>query len=321
MENNLISIIIPVYNVEKYLNDCIESVVNQTYSNLEIILVDDGSPDNSPKICDDWSLKDSRIKVIHKSNGGLSDARNAGLDICSGEYIAFIDSDDYIDEDYIKLMYDFAKDNSLELVQCGVKLVTEDKGLIESIGYDKNCILSYKEHNLAMYDAHPSDNVISCNKLYHKKLFDNCRFPFGILNEDEATVYKCVFDAKQVGVLKNRMYNYVQHQNSIVNSVFNVKKLVITDILKERARFFEEQNEPELAYAAQKHYINLMMATYAKTYYYIDNNKDILHKIKNDFKKELDVFNSKSFKMKLKCLFFYISPSIFSILMKINKKI
>lgn len=104
MKKPLISVIVPIYNVESYLNRCVESIVNQTYQNLEIILVDDGSPDNCPQICDDWARKDSRIKVIHKENGGLSDARNAGMNIATGEYISFIDSDDYVALDFCETM-------------------------------------------------------------------------------------------------------------------------------------------------------------------------------------------------------------------------
>lgn len=108
-KEDLISIVIPVYKVELYLEKCIESIINQTYKNLEIIIVDDGSPDNCPKICDEYAQKDNRIKVIHKENGGLSDARNAGIDVAAGKYIAFVDSDDYVSNDYIEYMYNLIK--------------------------------------------------------------------------------------------------------------------------------------------------------------------------------------------------------------------
>ena len=111
----LITIIIPVYKVEDYLDKCVESVVNQTYKNLEIILVDDGSPDNCPKMCDDWAKKDKRIKVIHKENGGLSDARNKGIDIAKGEFITFIDSDDYVENNYVEFLYNLVRENHAEI--------------------------------------------------------------------------------------------------------------------------------------------------------------------------------------------------------------
>ena len=121
-----ISVIIPVYKVEEYINRCIKSVVNQTYDNLEIILVDDGSPDNCPVICDKWAEKDSRIKVIHKNNGGLSDARNMGMKIASGELIGFIDSDDWISKEMYQLLYENMKENESDISACGVKMVWED---------------------------------------------------------------------------------------------------------------------------------------------------------------------------------------------------
>ena len=117
-KEDLISIVIPVYKVEKYLEKCVESVINQTYKNLEILLVNDGSPDNCPKICDEYAQKDNRIKVIHKENGGLSDARNAGIDVATGKYITFIDSDDYISNDYVEYMYNLLKQNNTKKYWC-----------------------------------------------------------------------------------------------------------------------------------------------------------------------------------------------------------
>ena len=114
----LVSIIVPIYNVEKYIKECIDSIINQTYKNLEIILVDDGSPDCCPKICDEYSKKDKRIKVIHKENGGLSSARNAGLDVAKGEYVSFIDSDDVVDEKFIETLYNLCIENNCDISEC-----------------------------------------------------------------------------------------------------------------------------------------------------------------------------------------------------------
>ena len=120
MDNPLISVIVPVYKVEKYLDRCVESIVNQTYTNLEIILVDDGSPDNCPAMCDAWAEKDNRIKVIHKENGGLSSARNAGLDVYNGQLLMFVDSDDWVDDDIVSLMYESMLNNSTDMVSCSL---------------------------------------------------------------------------------------------------------------------------------------------------------------------------------------------------------
>ncbi|MBR1540013.1 MAG: glycosyltransferase [Clostridia bacterium] len=126
MEEELISIIVPVYKVEKYLDKCINSIVSQTYKNLEVILVDDGSPDSCGKMCDEWTQKDTRIKVIHKENGGLSDARNFGLDCAKGKYIQFVDSDDYIEKDMIEFLYKNLKENNADISICSNYMVDEE---------------------------------------------------------------------------------------------------------------------------------------------------------------------------------------------------
>ena len=122
---SLISIIVPIYNVEDYLCKCVDSILTQTYKNIEVILVNDGSIDNCGKICDEYALKDNRVKVIHKKNGGIADARNAGLEICCGDYIGFVDSDDWIAEDMYEVLHDFASSNSLDVAICGVNIAYE----------------------------------------------------------------------------------------------------------------------------------------------------------------------------------------------------
>lgn len=142
---SLISVIVPIYNVENYLERCVVGIINQTYKNLEIILVDDGSPDNCPKMCDDFAKKDSRIRVVHKKNGGLSDARNAGMKIASGECIVFVDSDDYIHCNMIDKMYGVMLKDGSEVVSCGVKWVDEKGTVISESKVDKNEILDTNE--------------------------------------------------------------------------------------------------------------------------------------------------------------------------------
>lgn len=135
--NPLISVIVPIYNVEKYLARCVDSIVNQTYKNLEIILVDDGSPDRCPKMCDDYAEKDSRIKVVHKKNGGLSDARNAGMAVATGEYISFIDSDDYVSDDFFECLLDVMNKENSDIAECSVVKLYED-GHLEQYTDTKN---------------------------------------------------------------------------------------------------------------------------------------------------------------------------------------
>lgn len=215
--NELISVIIPIYNVEKYLSECIESVIVQDYKNVEIILVDDGSPDNCPKICDEYEKKDDRIKVIHKKNGGLSDARNEGIKAATGNYICFVDSDDYIEKDYISYMYNNLKKYDVKISACGYVHVYEN-GVVKSINYDNidkkyDPVEAQKYLNIIGYF-----NVSSCNKLFAKELFDEIEFPLGKKSEDWFIMYKLIEKAGGLYYSSSPKYFYRQRVGSITKS-------------------------------------------------------------------------------------------------------
>ena len=221
MTNPLISVIIPVYNVEKYLDRCIESVVNQTYRNLEIILVDDGSPDRCPQICDDWSTKDPRIRVIHKANGGLSSARNTGLQNSNGEYLYFIDSDDWIELDMLQSLYDACSHNDVLLSVCGRYVHFENNN---SIQIDK-CPAANEIMPSKVFVSHMliGDHCDSCawDKLFHKSLLVDIRFPEGRIYEDVAIMYKIALSTSCVATLSKQLYHYFRHSGSILMSGFS----------------------------------------------------------------------------------------------------
>ena len=207
----MISVVVPIYNVSKYLPKCIESILHSTYKNLEVILVDDGSTDECPTICDDYAKKDSRIKVIHKKNGGLSDARNKGLDIATGEYISFIDSDDYIDADlYESVIKEF--DENIDVVVFGRYIEYETKTDI-SIP-DKNCVMTGKDALIDLASFKGFD-MAAWDKIYKRSIIGNLRFPFGKKNEDYYLTYKLLDNAKNVKFIQKPFYHYVQRQNSI----------------------------------------------------------------------------------------------------------
>lgn len=213
-ESDTISVVIPVYKVEKYLDRCIRSVVSQTYSNLEIILVDDGSPDQSGKICDEWAKKDKRITVIHKENEGLSDARNAGLDIASGEYIAFVDSDDYINPEMYRRMYDKLKENNADLSICGYCRVDElnDSGL----RIDNVCVGEIIDKKEALRNICKSSAYVAVwNKLYKRHLFQNIRFPKGKIEEDLFVMPRIFDNCSKIVSVSDNYYYYMQSPNSI----------------------------------------------------------------------------------------------------------
>lgn len=218
MKKPLISIIVPVYNVEKYLNECLESIVNQTYENLEIILVDDGSSDNSGKICDEFALKDSRIKVIHKKNGGLSSARNSGIDIANGEYLSFIDSDDMVDRNFILTLFSLIQKSSLELSSVGFKAFFKSENLDELPDKSYEKIISDEEYFKNIFIGNDDFRCASCKFLFHKSLFENSRFPVGELYEDVAIFGEIMVRAKKVIMSDERLYFYRMRDGSIVHS-------------------------------------------------------------------------------------------------------
>lgn len=236
----LISVIVPIFNVEKYLKKCIDSIINQTYKNLEIILVDDGSTDNSPNICDEYIKKDSRVKVVHKENGGLSSARNVGLDLAKGELIAFVDSDDYIElEMYEKLKSNMDKYDS-DIAICQFKKISK-YFLKKVIGVNDEMIYEGKDIFLHMGEI----KAIAWNKLYRKQLFKNIKYPEGRLFEDMFVLCDILNNAKRVSVLNEPLYNYTLRKSSISRS-YDEKHLDMIDAFDSRINFFEKHKYLEL---------------------------------------------------------------------------
>ena len=237
-EKALISLIIPVYKVEKYLEKCIQSVINQTYENLQIILVDDGSPDNCGKICDEYAKKDHRIEVIHKSNGGLSDARNKGLEIAKGEYIGFVDSDDYIEADMYEVLYNLLKQYNADVSICNFYTVSQGKISIKNAD---NGINEYNRIEI-LKEILLDKNIQSYawNKLYKKELFDEIKYPIGKKYEDIGTTFYLLEKCNKVVVTGKSEYYYINRQDSIVN---NVTESTITDYIEliiQRYDYIEE---------------------------------------------------------------------------------
>jgi len=241
--DNLISVIVSVYNIEKYIKKCVDSIRTQSYNNLEIILVDDGSDDTSGRICDKYAEIDSRICVIHKKNGGLSSARNAGLDIARGKYISLIDGDDYIHPQMFEKMLAILINEKADMISCGFQLVKE--GIKENFSYlQKNILPEYvcvegKEilHQLWIRD---NETVVQWNKLFRCELFKNCRYPEGRYHEDVYVIHHLLYKCKKVVYLHEKLYYYVQRQKSIMHTE---SRKVIFDAIEgyeERINFFKE---------------------------------------------------------------------------------
>lgn len=219
---SLISVIVPVYNVEKYLNRCVESIVNQTYENLEIILVDDGSTDNCPEICEEWAEKDNRIKVVHKQNGGLSSARNAGMDIMHGEYVLFIDSDDYIDLKMAEEMYKKISKDDYDVCLCNSNSVDNDYNIIYT-SQNKSVIFEGKDIIYNFLSAAVFDSFSVCDKMYKVSVLknNNLRFDETIKwGEDYPFNYHCFKVINKLISVENAYYYYlISREGSITYNV------------------------------------------------------------------------------------------------------
>lgn len=238
MNTPLITVIVPVYNVEKYLNKCVDSIINQTYQNLEIILVDDGSTDRSGTICDAYATKDSRIVVIHKENGGLSDARNAALDITKGEYITLVDSDDSVTDDYVAYMYFLLIENKADISVCELKKIYSDADVLD-VCQDNVEILSgceALEHLLYQRKVAPC----AVCKLYRREFFEEIRYPKGMHYEDLATIYKVLHKCDKIVLGKEQKYYYYQRSNSIMNDTFNPKKMHRIHVANELKKYVDK---------------------------------------------------------------------------------
>lgn len=218
-KESLISIIVPVYKVEKYLNSCINSILAQTYENIEIILVDDGSPDQCPQICNEYKKKDSRIKVIHQKNMGLSAARNTGIKNSNGEWICFIDSDDIIHKDYVKLLYETASNNDCQIALCNQQQFSKDSeiNIFENLNSDHDVtILSKFEAVDKLFPGCGFIYHVAWNKIYKKEVFVNIEYPVGKIHEDTLTTYKLYLNCEKIALISDKLIFYRQRNDSIM---------------------------------------------------------------------------------------------------------
>lgn len=220
---DLISVIVPIYNVEPYLDRCVKSIVEQSYDRLEIILVDDGSPDNCPALCDAWAERDSRIKVIHKTNGGLSDARNAGLAAAAGDLICFIDSDDWIEPDFLSALYHAMEQTGAEIAECATQYVAEDGAVIRT----RKAASGPLDRTEALRRLVLEDGVYQTvwNKLYRREAVQGIPFAVGKTNEDEFWTYQVFDRINKLATVETPLYNYFQRGTSIIGVGYNIRRL------------------------------------------------------------------------------------------------
>ena len=257
-EEKKISIIIPIYNVEKYLPACVESILQQTYKNLEIILVDDGSPDRCPVICDDLAQKDDRIRVIHQKNKGLSGARNTGIDNAQGDYLIFVDSDDTVEQTLVEELYTYAEKWNCAIVACGRNYIFEDGQIVCKIAHDESKVYGFEEAMQEMNSFRLFD-MSAWAKIYRRELFEDIRFPEGKLSEDYYIMYKLFDKAQTIGYVAKPLYNYLQRQSSISRN----KKINhdFADAAKKQMEFLDDKY-PQMSVLGHTAYASANLTVY-----------------------------------------------------------
>lgn len=289
--NQLISVVVPVYNVLNYLEKCVQTLIKQTYTNLEIILVDDGSTDGSSKLCDEIAKNDNRIKVIHKENGGLSSARNAGLDIALGEYISFIDSDDSIHLQFYKILMNTLKETGADIVQCEILSVSE-QNVSEKEVLTKFDVVEFtgEEALKAFYKSKITVFKSSCNKLFKRELFQALRYPGGKIFEDRWIAARLYTACKKVVYLNLPLYYYTENPNSIMHARITEKHYDTCMLYIEHYDYFREGGNIELSeMALRQFFISLLNLRYNfKRYSNIyQSNRDILNRLFSMYRNQL----------------------------------
>jgi len=312
----LVSVIVPVYNVERFIRRCVDSILSQTYKNLEIILIDDGSPDNSGTICDEYAQMDSRIRVIHQENGGVSIARNAGLRIITGEYIAFVDPDDYIDVNMYETMIKKIVDTNSDICVCQWQYELSDgRQVVDLNKIDKSIYGEITSVKFAEYYYRGSyEEVTVCalwNKLYKRDIFNDLYF-YGNISEDYRIQDAILCKSYKLVVIPDQLYFYVQNENSLTNKPFSTDVLLTLDIFLDRINYFADNEF--ILWNTRKRYCDLYVE-----YYYKAKNANIEMRHIRDFSKVLkSLLFDRHMKLKfiLRMILFRISPKLYERLSK-----
>ena len=314
----LISIIIPIYNVEKYLEECIESVINQTYKNLEIILVDDGSTDRCLEICKKYEKQDNRIKVIHQENAGVSVARNVGIDFSTGQYIGFLDSDDFIEKDMYEQLYKNLKAEKADIAGCDYYIYNTFKATKSDILTKKKSVMTTEEALIKMNELR-GFGVGVWNKLYKRKLLNGIRFPIGKRGEDWFIIYKIIDKAKKIVYNPNAKYYYRQRGESYTksNEVNWCGLEAATEVLE-----FTKRKYPKAVISARFAYITANLEVYnqmLKNNYSKEKKKEIIANIKRERKGILNMQGIRLYK-KLQIICFSSVRVLYDFIIKIKLK-
>lgn len=315
-DNPKITIIVPVYNVETYLRQCLDSVINQTFKEIEIIVVNDGSTDGSLKICEEYAKKDKRIIVINKKNGGLSDARNCGLKIAKAKYIGFVDSDDYIKSDFYEKMYDAIQKSGVDIVVSSIIKVDNCGNYLYRSGYSKEGTISNLIAMKSMLNARGISNSV-CNKLFKRELFSEEPFPVGKLYEDEYVTYRIIDQCPYIYNLNSTAYYYRTNISGITHRKFSDKELDRIEASLKRIEYLEKRHK-NLVSDGKRYLMYDCLTTISKMEKY-DHRYDeiVLNNIRNNLMSYLRGKSSKG--AKLFAILSAISPDLAVFMFRIVK--
>lgn len=318
--DDLISVIIPVYKVEDYLNRSVNSIIGQTYKNLEIILVDDGSPDRCGEICDEYAKIDDRIRVIHQKNGGLSSARNAGIEIAQGKYLTFLDSDDWVHQEYIERLYQLLITRNSDIAACNFIRTCSEDNILES-----SDIGVYEFTNMEALEQLTGklavELTVAWGKIYNKKLFEDIRYPIGKVHEDEFVAHHLLYKANKTVYTTRQMIYYWQREDSIMGRGFNLKNRInAVEAFSNRADFFNKIG-----------LIKLRDKTYRTLFYIyrqifenmnLDDKYDYKQEIINGFNELKFSLREGNYTLEFKIFYelYYIIPSVMERAYKIYSK-
>ena len=318
----MISVIVPVYNMEKYLEKCVKSILNQDYKDIELILVDDGSKDSSPAMCDEFAKQDERIKVIHKANGGQGSARNMGLDIAKGDYISFIDSDDWIEPDMYTNLFDIAQENNADLAICEVALNEEDGSVLKKKRLNGTLVMTRDEAFSHRFDGSEIVTDSPCNKLYKKELFENLRYPENRLLEDSALMYLILDRVEKVVSSEKVGYNVRCDMGSVSRRKYNKKRCDTIITYTEMADFLSSKEEYKKFVSVANSYIAGAIFFNAGEMYGVDfeGKKETEEHIKKCAKELLSSGRVLSSKNKILLNLISVSPKLFGVIYNKTKK-
>lgn len=321
MMDKTVSVIVPVYNVEKYLDRCMESIVQQTYSNLQIILVDDGAKDKSGTICDTWKERDSRIVVIHQKNGGLSNARNTGIKQANGEYLIFVDSDDVVASSMIEQLVGLIETEDADISICGVSHIFDENDIkfeqnqTETISYNRNSAIMEMWYQKSFLPS-------AWGKAYKKRLFENLGFMERILFEDIDVMHELFWRSNKIVYKNVPLYGYVHRENSITTTRFSKRDC---DILKisEKLLKFSKENDDSLVPAAKSYAVTAAFRIYLNApqknrefHAYYAKAEELLNEYGKTVMKDKKVRNKTKYAL---CLYFYCKPLLMVVYKRKNR--